>query len=194
MTRFLTPLLILGLALVSFFYFTTPVLTKIDDLKIERAKLIVALDNATKLKDKQKELLDLRNAMDPVDLADLKQLLPDNIDNVRLIIDINNIAKRRGLIVRNPGIVKDADEGGGSGSNQLVAAASDRPSGGSQSGLGKSSVVISFSVSASYEIFKLFLEDLEHSLRIVDIESVSFSGNDKNLYDYKISLRTYWLK
>ena len=181
MIRFFTPILILGLALFAFFYFTAPVLTEIDGLKVERLKLSTALDNATKLDDRQKELHDLENAIEASDIVALKQLLPNNIDNVRLIIDINNIAKQRGLLVRNPSIAKEAETG-------------EATSGLAKPTLDKNSVVISFSVSASYEILKLFLNDLAHSLRIVDVESVSFSGNDKNLYDYKISLRTYWLK
>ena len=184
MIRFFTPILILGLALVCFFYFTTPVLEEIDGLKARRLALAAALDNATRLRDRQRELLDLQNTIDPNDLTALKQLLPNNIDNVRLIIDINNIAKKYGLTVRNPSIVKEAE----TGAVAPGAAASQKPTG------GKNSVVISFSVSASYEILKLLLNNLAHSLRIVDVESVSFSGNDKNLYDYKISLRTYWLK
>src|SRR3989344_4078716 len=176
MIRFFTPLLIIGLALVSFFYFTTPILDTINDFKAERLKLSVALDNATKLKDKQKELLDIGNVIDPIDIANLKQLLPNNIDNVRLIIDINNIAQKRGLIVRNPSIISDAST---NQSQSEVAVRNLTPD--------KSSVVISFSVSASYDILKMFLGDLDRSLRIVDIDSVAFSSNDKNLYDYKIS-------
>ena len=176
MIRFLTPLFIIGLALVSFFYFTTPVLKEIDVLKASRLKLTAALENANKLKDRQAELLNLENVMDQNDLNNLKQFLPNNIDNVRLIIDINNIAKKRGLIVKNPTIASD------------VSAPDAKPV------ADKTSVVFSFSVSASYDILKLFLSDLAHSLRMVDIESISFTSNDKNLYDYKISLRTYWLK
>lgn len=180
MIRFLTPIFIVGLALVSFFYFTTPVLKEIDTLKARRLELATALENANKLKGRQEELLNLQNAMDPNDLNNLKQFLPNNIDNVRLIIDINNIAKKRGLIVKSPTVANDAGKSGGAET--------------SKSDTTQNSVVFSFSVSASYEILKLFLADLAHSLRMVDIESVSFSGNDKNLYDYKISLRTYWLK
>lgn len=187
MIRLLTPILVLGLALVSFFYFTAPVLTEIDGLKAKRLELTAALDNATKLEGRQRELLDLENAMDQNDLDNLKQLLPNNIDNVRLIIDINNIAKKRGLAVRNPSITKEAEPSGGAPAGQSNIAAGKETS-------SKNSVAISFSVSSSYEILKLFLDDLEHSLRIVDLESLSFTGNDKNVFDYKISLRTYWLK
>ena len=186
MIRLFTPILILGLALVAFFYFTAPVLKEIEGLKVERLKLSAALDNATRLDVRQEELHNLENSIDPDNIAALKQLLPNNIDNVRLIIDINNIAKKRGLTVRNPSIAKEAETGAaapGAGAGREARETSD-----------KSSVVISFSVSSSYEVLKLFLADLERSLRIVDLESLSFSGNDKNLYDYKINLRTYWLK
>ncbi|HEY4476685.1 MAG TPA: hypothetical protein VJB69_01765 [Candidatus Paceibacterota bacterium] len=186
MIRLFTPILIIGLALVSFFYFTTPVLEEIDILKAKRLELTTALENANKLKSRQRELLDLQNAMAESDLESLRQLLPNNIDNVRLIIDINNIAKKRGLTVRNPSIAKEADPNSTSGNQPNTPAGRET--------LDKSSVVISFSVSSSYEVLKLFLNDLEHSLRIVDLESLSFTGNDKNNYDYKISLRTYWLK
>ena|SRR3989344_5128045 len=183
MMRFLTPLLILGLAAVSFFYFTTPVLKEIDGLKVDRDKYTAALANATKLDERQRQLQDIKINLDSKDLDNLQQLLPNNIDNVRLIIDINTIAKKNGLVVKNPSIAGEAGGEKPAGADQKVVA-----------GTNKNSVVISFSVSASYEILKRFLDDLSHSLRIVDIESVSFSGNDKNLYDYKISLRTYWLK
>ena len=183
MIRFFAPFLVLALALVSFFYFTTPVLDQIDVLKTEKEKLTAALANATQLEERQSELQNRRSEIDPADLEKLKQLLPNNIDNVRLIIDINNIAKKRGLTVRNPSIAKESDP------NQVSGQADS-----AESLSGKSSVVISFSVSASYEIFKLFLDDLSRSLRIVDVENISFTSNDRNFYDYKVSLRTYWLK
>ena len=189
MMRFLTPLLVLGLAAVSFFYFTTPVLEEINGLKADRVKYTQALVNANKLDARQRELQDIKINLDPNDLVDLEQLLPNNIDNVRLIIDINTIAKKNGLTVKNPSIAGEAgkDQPAGAGTPPITNNVK-------RSGSDKNLVVISFSVSASYEILKRFLDDLSRSLRIVDIESVSFSGNDKNLYDYKISLRTYWLK
>ena len=115
----------------------------------------------------------------------MNEFLPNNIDNVRLIIDINNIAKKSGLIVRNPNIVKaEAKEG-----------EPPPPTGAAAAGkTADSSAAISFSVSASYETLKLFLSDLARSLRLVDIESLSFTAAERNLYDYQITLRTYWLK
>ncbi|MBI2100518.1 MAG: type 4a pilus biogenesis protein PilO [Candidatus Vogelbacteria bacterium] len=173
--KIILPFLILGLAAVVFFYFTAPVLDQIDALKVQKAELAVALAHANKLKERQDELAALYNAIDPTDEKNLEEFLPNNIDNVRLIIDINDIAKEYGLTIRNPNIVKEETK-------------KDKPS------AGENSAVISFAVSSSYEILKLFLADLARSLRIVDIDSLSFTANDRNLYDYQISLQTYWLK
>ncbi|MBI4136246.1 MAG: hypothetical protein HY481_01710 [Candidatus Vogelbacteria bacterium] len=181
--RIILPFLILGLAAAVFFYFTAPLVDQIDGLKIRRAELAVALDHANKLKERQDELAAIYNDIDPTDEKNLEEFLPNNIDNVRLIIDINDIAKKYGLTIRNPNIVKDE---GKEGEAPPAGPAAKPPA--------ENSAAISFSVSSSYEILKLFLGDLAKSLRIVDLESLSFTANDRNLYDYQISLRTYWLK
>lgn len=184
--KIILPFLILGLAAVAFFYFTAPLLDQIDALKFRQGELAVALDNATKLKDKQDALVNQYNAIDPRDLANLDEFLPNNIDNVRLIIDINDIAKKYGLTIRNPNIVKEEAKDGSPPPSGAGAPPGRSP--------GENSAVISFAVSSSYEVLKLFLSDLARSLRLVDIQTLSFTGNDRNLYDYQISLRTYWLK
>lgn len=176
------PFLILGLAAAVFFYFTAPLIDQIDALKIQKAELTVALAHANKLKERQDTLAAIYNGIDPADEKNLEEFLPNNIDNVRLIIDINDIAKKYGLTIRNPNIVKaEAKEG-------------EAPPAARTAGTAENSAAISFSISSSYEILKLFLADLAKSLRIVDIDSLSFTANDRNLYDYQVSLRTYWLK
>jgi hypothetical protein len=37
------------------------------------------------------------------------------------------------------------------------------------------------------------ITDLEHSLRVMDIEKIDFTAQDKDLTDYSFSIRTYWL-
>ena len=177
--KIILPFLIIGLAAIVFFYFASPVLDQVRVLEVQKTELAVSLDHANKLKEKQDELSSKYNNIDEADKKKLLQFLPNNIDNVRLIIDMNDIAKKYGLTIRNPNIVKTEDAN---------AAATPAAAG------IESSAAISFSVSSSYEILKLFLADLAKSLRIVDIESLAFTANDRNLYDYQLTLRTYWLK
>ena len=54
----------------------------------------------------------------------------------------------------------------------------------------------SFSVSAKYEVFLEFLKQLEESLRIVDIRNIEItrSSSEGMIYDYQVTMDTYWLK
>ncbi|MEK7192734.1 MAG: hypothetical protein AAB682_01220, partial [Patescibacteria group bacterium] len=55
-------------------------------------------------------------------------------------------------------------------------------------------VTFGFSVQGSYSTLKTFLADLERSLRLVDLTSLSFNSGEKDLYEYTIELTTYWSK
>jgi hypothetical protein len=53
---------------------------------------------------------------------------------------------------------------------------------------------LGFGVTASYDDFRAFLADIEHSLRLLDVEKIDFknaAAGDKN--DYNFTIRTYWL-
>jgi hypothetical protein len=105
------------------------------------------------------------------------------VDNVRLIIDISGIAARHGLVAS--GITTSADTPSG-----VPAAAAPVTSG--VNGLSK--VKVSFSVTTSYAGFISFLEDLERSLRILDVTNIILAPTaNSGVYTYSVALNTYWL-
>ena len=60
---------------------------------------------------------------------------------------------------------------------------------------------IEFTLTGSYDNFVSFLNHLERSARIIDVQSVSFDVNQYELkktsvdrYDYKVIISTYWLR
>jgi hypothetical protein len=118
----------------------------------------------------------------------LEKILPDTVDNVRLILDINNIADNAttnyGIILR--GISVSGDLESLSEQNSRVV---DRTS-------KKYGVInLSFSFTAPYGTFKAFMKDLENSLRLVDIKDFTVTGSDvSDVYNYSVSLDTYWLR
>ena len=134
--------------------------------------------------------------MDIVDRENLEKMLPDNIDNVRLIIDTNAVAARHGLIVKN---IKTSASGSADNANSaskinsapvaLVPAGEIMPIIGSYN-----TMILSFAVSSSYEAFKAFLTDLESSLRIMDISKITLSVSESSAYNYDVEIKTYWLK
>ena len=110
----------------------------------------------------------------------LEKLLPDHIDSVRLIIDVNNIASQHGMTLKNINLLDSMTEQAGS---SLAL--------GPQEARFKA-VGLKFSVGGSYDKFRSFMRDLEQSLRLVDVRSISFIA-DEDDYDYSVTISTYKL-
>jgi len=182
MTRIIIPtgLIIAGVAL--FILFTNPHFQNVQTLSAQNASYDDALNKAQQLHALRDQLLATQASFSDDDLTKLSHVLPDNVDNIRLIIDINNIASRHNLTLSD---VQLGDTSGASGQNSSLAVG---PSG---SAIG--TVEVGFSVSASYSDFLAFEEDLEHSLRIIDVDQISFTTGPGDLNLYKFEIRTYWL-
>ena len=138
------------------------------------------LNSSTKIVSQRDVLVAKKNTISDADTAKLESLLPDNIDNIRLIIEINNIAEGRNLVVKN---ISVGDMTTGSGTSI-----------GDQSGTPYGKLSLNFTVNASYSNFLNLLQDLESNLRLLDITDISFNSTNSGFYDFNVSLNTYWLK
>ena len=162
----------------------------IQALLARQAGINEALNTADKLNSKIEELGQKYNSFNSNDLLRLDQLLPDNANSTQLIIDINSIARKNGMVIKNVKADTSTDKNTSgisntqSNTNSTLAVTNSR--------LGVMS--LAFSVTGTYDTYKRFLADLASSLRIVDISSVTFNTDDKGIYNYDVSLKTYWLK
>lgn len=150
------------------------------NLMAERKQYKYALENFNDLINERNKKVEKNNNFSSNDLERLKKLLPDHIDNVRLIIDIDNIASRYGLGIKN---IKVNNESGVSSDGKL---------GPDKSLFGTFSM--KFKILAKYDEFRSFINDLQESLRIVDISDISFESTENGYYDYEITIKTYWIK
>lgn len=174
----IVPIILLIASIGLFFGYIDPTNTKIKELLAEKTNYNLALDKSKELGLERDRLLVKFNEMPKADKDKLLKLLPDNIDNIRLIIDIDNMAKAYGMRIRN----FKAEV-----ANQKETLGKDLTPYGT--------LTLSFSTTASYNFFLTFMKDLEHSLRIMDVTSIVFNSSDTNqLYDYNVTLKTYWLK
>lgn len=180
MTRIIIPIILLAAALGLFGMYTNPSFQGIKRLSAEQAAYDGALDKAQQLRAVRDQLLARRASFSDEDVNKLSHTLPDNLDNIRLIIDINNIASRHNVVISQVQL----------GSTQSSNGGSSLATGPSGSAIG--SVEIGFTINATYDNFLAFEEDLEHSLRIIDVTRIGFStGGDLNSYTFTI--KTYWL-
>ena len=176
--RLFIPIILIVAAIGLFVVYTNPTYQKTKVLTEQVTAYNNALDKSQELRSVRDKLLSKRNTFSSDDVQKLHEMLPNNVDNIRLIIDINNIASRHGLTLSgvNIGTI------GGSSKNSLAA--------GNTAGT-VGNVDIGFGVTTSYEGMLSFLQDLEHSLRLVDVEKLTFGAGNSSTYGFGI--RTYWL-
>jgi Tfp pilus assembly protein PilO len=198
--RFIMPIILIGIAISVFFMFTNPIYNDISTLKGQVASYNEALDNSKALENERDKLTAKYNTIDPNNLSKLQKFLPENIDNIRLILEIEQIAMPYGMALKD---VKYST----TSSNAVNANTPNVIQGGvniSQSSKDYGVFDLEFSTSGSYNNFINFTKDLESNLRIVDISSIAFSSdtsanaspktNSPEVYTYDFKIKTYYLK
>jgi hypothetical protein len=152
------------------------------ELKNVLSQYSSVLANQVELKNKVDDLTKRRDRISQENIDSLKRMLPESVDNVRLIVEIEKIVKdysAQGFKSVNINKLQ-----GSADSSGAVVSEGDK----------YNSLAINFTVAMSYENFIRFLQRLESNLRLADITNISFSANDFGNYDFSVSLKTYWLK
>ncbi|MEZ6209199.1 MAG: type 4a pilus biogenesis protein PilO [Candidatus Paceibacterota bacterium] len=192
MFRLIVPLVIILISVGAIFGVAKPALEKRNALELEVASYQVALQNAADLRSIRDDLLTSYNSISTRELDELDTLLPDSVDNVKLVITIDEIAQRNGLVFSNAKYDSDTAENTNTTSRALTIEEiqeAQRP---------YSSSTLGFTVEGGYANFTSFLKDLESSLRIIDISKLGFTAVDPlqsgDNYRFDIEINTYWLK
>lgn len=187
---------ILGLVAAGgiFLFYTKPAYDGVQAMRTQIAEYDAALQKAAELQQRKQELLSRFNAFNPTDRERLEKLLPDHVDNVRLILDLDSLSGKHGMAVQNVVVSTPSSAQNTQGAASTISASKQK----------YDSLTLKFTTSATYETFQRFLTDLEQSLRIVDLVSLKIAAGGapttaggavpSDLYTFDIVLRTYWLK
>ncbi len=177
-----------GGAVALFFFYTKPAYDSAQVLQDENESYDLALQKAAELQRLKASLLARYNSFNPQDIERLHKLLPDHVDNVRLVLDLDNLSAKHGIAVQN--VTVSRPSGGETSQGESVIGPSREQF---------DSVTLSFGTVATYESFQALLLDLESSLRVVDVLDLAISTDSSGaegaepMYRFEISLRTYWL-
>lgn len=120
-----------------------------------------------------KQLQSQYEAIDEEAKAKMSVMIPQKIDQVGLLSEVDAIANKSGIALTNVTAVEgtslDKDRG---------------------------AYDVTFTVKTSYSKFKDFMRNYETSLRLFTLQSVSFVAPEKpdDLITFKVILRTYYLK
>lgn len=194
MIRFVAPIILIGISIVVFFTFTSPLYSEISLQRTEVTAYDEALNNSKTLENERDKLTAKYNAINPDNLIKLQKLLPGSIDNIRLVLEIEQIALPYGMALKN---VKY---------NTTSALSPTTTTPGELAQLANKNYGVwdlEFSTTGTYNNFLNFTRDLENNLRIVDIVSIDFSSatggvagsaDSSAAYTYNFKIKTYWLK
>lgn len=195
------PVILIGIAITFFFMFTNPIYNDIQTLNLSADSYNGVLDNSKVLENQRDALTAKYNAINPDNLDKLQKFLPENVDNVRLILEIGQIALPYGMVL------KDVKYNVTESSSTATPSTTVVGGGATAAAVPKDYGVfdLEFSTSGTYDNFINFTKALESNLRLVDISSIIFSSdtgsvgsnpktNSPEVYSYSFKIRTYYLK
>ncbi len=172
---------LIGLCAGVLVMYTKPAFDRSNELKADLVQFEETRRQAEDLKVKWQEVLDNYTLLSEDDIGRLVKMVPDNIDNIKLILEINELTSLFGVKLKNIDVEDPEIEKKNGPVNPLYA-----------------SVGIKFSISGNYQNFIAFMGRIERSLRIIDIKQFSFksSKEEKNPenYDFELIISTYWLR
>lgn len=195
--RFLFPLSLILIAGILFFVVVNPIRAEVSKLKADVAIYNIALDNSTDLQKTRDKLVDAYKNISQADKDRLAHFLPNTVNNIRFILEIEQLANLHGMPIENIKFQtqQNAPEVSKNNNGAVVA------SGGASNALPYGIFPVEFSTKGTYESFEKFLFEIEHNLRLVDLKSVSFkvpdskqNGVNQNIYEFALKVETYWLK
>jgi hypothetical protein len=179
------PLIALAAAIGIFFAYVNPtwsgpVAAARDAIALDDSALAAAKEYAAR----QNELSAERANIDPESLERIMTLLPDSVDNVGLILDVNALAARSGISLSNIDVAT-ADGGAKSGAQGALPIATANPIG---------SINLSLTALGTFAAFQTFMDGIERSARLLDVQDIVVKGSDTGVYTYQVTLRLYWLR
>lgn len=192
------PIILIAISGAMFFMYIDPLYVGdkeggkigIKQLLKDRQKIDFQTDKIREIQQRKKELeKDYKSlsASNEYALDDLSKMIPDNMENARLINYIHTI-KQGSFVSGMSDIRLTTDTQNGKKDNGQIAIKEQKH---------YKSVNLSFSFTSDYKNFIKFMGDLYKSLRIVDVVSVSFKpdGSDaeaaQDKFSFNIVIRTY---
>lgn len=211
MYRLLTPVLAVIVAITVFTTFVRPMFADYQRIDAEVADYDQALEKAQALQDLINELIADKNSIAQSDEERLMTFLPDQQDNVSVILSLDDAAKRNRMLVEGISMKNTKSEidfdvtetaKGEVSENGIFDSSIDTDLGTTLSGSKSfssitvnelySTVELSFTATGKYEDFKLFLRDLETSLVLMDISQLALSErNEDDLTNFTMTATLY---
>lgn len=173
----------------------------IKTIEKEKQSYTIALENAKNLEARRSELTQKYNSISIEDINKLENLLPNNVDNIKLVLELETLAQKYDLLIENPKLETSSLTSG----NTNIAGGPNLRTPNDPSILPYGTFTMDFSVRSNYQNLKYFIEDIEKNLRLIEIVGIELKvpeNIDKTkikkyppgTYDVNIKAVIYYLK
>lgn len=166
MARIITILLLLGLSYYTVFFLVKPKWDEINVLKAQAASYKETLDNIQKMRELRNSLVTQYNSVSDDEKKRLDKIFASSMNEGELMVMFDNIAKSSSVVLSDISFSPKNETQ--SSANQSSAANPYKTYG------------FNLEVNGSYNAFKEFLKNLEKSLVLSDIASITFDASSKD--------------
>lgn len=186
MYRFLTPILALIVTVTLFFTFIQPTFIKYREIDIKINDYDAAFTSADKLLQSVSDLQAEKDAISQSDISRLMTFLPDSVDEVAVVLTLDDLATKYNLVLEDIKIKSLRSKDGAQAqapttvfqddtkeTNKEIIGADGTKVKRSQDNV--ETISLSFTVTGEYTNFRKFTADMEKSLALMDISSLSIT-------------------
>ena len=199
MFKALTPLIGIAIAIGLFFVYIRPTFQEIKSIQDETAEYAQATEKAAELQGRISEPKNKQTAIPLTNIERLEALVPNHIDEVAVLIDLNTLAVAHRLTLADIKVAQQSATTAGSQQTQEqgipdvpVAASAGQDTVGKATTGDYHTLDMSFSVSGTYTDFRMFLQDIERSLVLMDVTKISFLRTEGgSTLSFKVGVRLY---
>ena len=202
MNKNITATILIILAAGLYFTVTKGMLDTAKQIQTVNTQYDSAITNSDQLVKVREQVLKNLNNLSQADREKLNKILPNTVDNIRLVIDLNGIAMKHGFTLKN---IRAAASSNGSTpkANASQSASASQSSPVIVNNINKTvsiatpvldTVTVSFGVTTTYQEFMSFMRDLEADMRIMDLTHLTMSASDTDTYNYSVEFKTYWMR
>lgn len=196
MSKVVTPILFFIIAVGLFFTYIRPAYDVLVAFQAQEEELDVALQETEQLIQKYDTLMTNYSSISSEDKARLNKILPQEIDVVRLILDLDSLATKNNMEIISFEVPQlDSKHAPVSRSRTAQRGTSDE-----DSPIGNA--VLTIECEGEYLDFKNFIYDIERSLLLMDmvaleieVPDMSEAGTEPDAKpSFTLGLQSYWLK
>ncbi len=199
------PIVFVLAALGIFFGYIHPTVTgQIASTQKDITEYDRALNAAKRFDEKQAQLASELKALPPDGIKRLEQFLPNNVNNVQLILDLDALASKSGLkittfsdaqsVTKTPSSSVDAPPPMTGAMVPGMNTGMGGPIGASNTSSSYDSIDITIGATGSYTQLRMFLDNIEASLQPLDLVELRISDSSTGVYTFTMTFRLYWLR